>query len=288
MVDATASSPAAPHLLTTPLPDLAAWARHFVESDIPVLGKTAQSIEQLREREDDVETAEIAEVIQADPLMTIKFMAHVASHRRPGDHTETETVLSSLVMTGISPFFRNFPPQPTVEQQLQEQPLALEALQYLLKRGRRAANFALAFAVHRGDTDAPVIYQAAFLHDFAEMLLLCWAPTLALTIRDMLAQDSTLRSTAAQRQVLNIELADLRQQLFKVWRLPSLLVRISDGKHPDHPTVRNVLLGVRLARHTMLDWENAAIPDDIDEIATLLNAAPRAAMAFVRKVDLTD
>ena len=43
MVDATASSPTAPHLLTTPLPDLAAWTRHFVESDIPVLGNLFKS-----------------------------------------------------------------------------------------------------------------------------------------------------------------------------------------------------------------------------------------------------
>jgi hypothetical protein len=49
--------------------------------------------------------------------------------------------------------------------------------------------------------------------------------------------------------------------------------------------VRNVVLAVRLARHTSEGWNNPAIPDDIDEIAQLLNATPRVALAFVRKID---
>jgi HD-like signal output (HDOD) protein len=188
-------------------------------------------------------------------------------------------------MMGISPFFRAFGPQPTLEERLHEQPLALQGLRELLRRAQRAGHFALGFAVHRGDTDAGVIHQAAFLHDFTEMLLWCHAPTLALKIRDAQVADATLRTASVQRTVLGIELDDLRQALMKLWRLPELLVRISDGKHADHPTVRNVVLAVRLARHTMQGWENAAIPDDIEDIAKLLNASPRVALAFVRKID---
>ena len=139
--------------------------------------------------------------------------------------------------------------------------------------------------MHRGDTDAGVIHQAAFLHDFAEMLMWCHAPTLQLQIREAQNADPTLRTASIQRNVLNIELDDLRQTLMKLWRLPELLVRISDGKHADHPNVRNVVLAVRLARHTMQGWDNAALPDDIDDIARLLNASPRVALAFVRKID---
>jgi len=35
--------------------------------------------------------------------------------------------------------------------------------------------------------------------------------------------------------------------------------------------VRNVQLAIRLARHSAQGWDNAALPDDIDEIAALLN-----------------
>lgn len=271
--------------LTEPLGDLGAWTRYFRDAEIPVLAVTSQALEEMRATEDDVDAGMLATVIEADPFMTLKLMAHVAAKRRPGEITETETVTSSLVMMGVSPFFRNFGLQPTLEDQLQDQPRAHQGLLELLLRARRAGRFALGFAVHRGDTDAAVIHQAAFLHDFAEMLMWCHAPALELGIREMQQANPTLRTASLQRFVYHIDLDDLRQALMKLWRLPQLLVRISDGKHPDHPSVRNVLLAVRLARHTMQGWDNAALHDDMDDIAKLLNATPRVALAFVHKID---
>jgi len=282
---ATAPQPAPGPCLTAPLGDLGAWTRYFRDAEIPVLAATSQALEDMRATEDDVDAGMLAAVIEADPFMTLKLMAHVAAKRRPGDITETETVTSSLVMMGVSPFFRNFGLQPTLEDRLHNQPQARQGLTELLQRARRAGRFALGFAVHRGDTDAAVIHQAAFLHDFAEMLMWCHAPALELGIREMQQANPSLRTASLQRFVYNIDLGDLRQALMKLWRLPALLVRISDGKHPDHPSVRNVLLAVRLARHTMLGWDNAALPDDMDDIAKLLNATPRVALAFVHKID---
>jgi HD-like signal output (HDOD) protein len=279
----------APHVhLTDPLSGLAAWLSYFRSAEIPVLAETAEALEALRAREDDVDASMLSSVIQNDPLMTLKLLAHVGSKRRPDAATGTETITSALVMMGISPFFQHFGAQPTVEDRLQDQPPALEGLLDLLKRAERARLFALGFAVHRADLDAGVIQLAAFLHDFAEMLLWCHAPALALKMSEAQRVDPTLRSASIQRSVLNIELDDLRQALMQDWRLPELLVHISDGKHPDHPSVRNVLLAVRLARHTMLGWDNAALPDDIDDIANLLNVSPRIALAFVHKIDQSE
>jgi len=271
--------------LTAPLQDLEAWTRYFRDAEIPVLSRTAQELEGLRADEDNVDASTLAEVIEVDPLMTLKLLAHVAGKRRPGTFTETESVTTSLVMMGITPFFRSFGPQPTIEARLHDQPDALEGLRALLLRAERAAQFAMGFAVHRGDTDVGVIRLAAFLHDFAEMLMWCHAPTLQRQIAEAQHVDPGLRTAAVQRSVLNMDLDDLRQTLMKLWHLPELLVRISDNRHADQPIVRNVLLAVRLARHTMHGWDNPALPDDIDDIARLLNALPRVALAFVHKID---
>lgn len=279
-----ASAPPSPYL-TQPLRDLAAWTRYFRDAEIPVLASTSQAIEVLRANEDDVDAGKLSEVIEADPLMTVKVMAYVSSHRRRGLSTETETITSSLVMMGISPFFRTFGLQPTVEDRLHDQPLALEGLRELLARADRAARFALGFAVHRNDPDADVIQLAAFLHDFAEMLLYCHAPTLALQVHEAQRTHPGVRTASIQRSVLNIELDELGQALMRLCRLPELLVRISDARHAEHPTVRNVVLAVRLARHTMRGWDDSALPDDINDIAQLLNAAPRVALAYVHKID---
>ena len=278
-------------LAVSPLPqlkhslrDLLAWTTHFRAAEIPVLAQTADTLEALRANEDSVDANSLGETIASDPLMTLKVLAYAATHRSARVITDVETVTSALVMIGISPFFRAFGVQSTVEDRLAEEPDALQGLTDTLKRAHRGANFALGFAVHRMDHDAAVIHAAALLHDFAEMLLWCHAPALALRIREFQRGDPALRSRAAQLSVLGIELFDLQQALMKAWRLPELLIRISDDRHADTAGVQSVMLGLRLARHTAQGWDNPAIPDDVTDIANLLNLSPAATLQFVQGI----
>jgi HD-like signal output (HDOD) protein len=262
------SMPATPTVLPR---DLAGWSAWFCDAEIPVLGATAETIDALGRHEDDVDAHLLAESVAQDPLMTLRLLVHVARqpwHRRA---TDAETVTAALVMLGIGPFFAAFADMPTVEERLAAEPAALAGFRVLLQRVHRAAAFALCFAVHRMDRDAAVIHEAALLHDFAEMLLWCHAPAAALEILSRQRADPTLRSADAQQAVLGIPLASLQQRLMKAWRLPALLVRISDDAHADTAQVRNVHLAMRLARHTANGWDNPAVPDDVADVAALLN-----------------
>jgi HD-like signal output (HDOD) protein len=271
--------------LTRPLADLSAWVACFRGAEIPVMADTADALEAMREREDDVDANLIGEMIANDPLMTLKVMAYGAKNRSARVVTEPETVTSTLVMMGISPFFRAFGPQPVLEDMLSDRPEALAGLNEVLCRASRAANFALSFAVHRFDPDAAVIHQAALLHDFAEMLLWCHAPDLALAIRDAQRADPALRTTTEQRRTLHVDLLDLQHALMLEWHLPDLLVRITDDKQAKHQNVQCVMLGVRLARHTAAGWDNAAIPDDVRDVAHLLNLSADATLSLLRDLD---
>ena len=266
--------------------DVPAWAALFDHASLPVLARTAEALEELRAIEDAVDAHGLAEVIASDPLMTLKVLAHVAHVRRGREGSEVETVTEALVMLGIPPFFRAFGPQATVEERLAAHPQAMAGFNEVLRRSDRAARFAIGFAVHRMDHDAPVLFEAALLHDFAELLLWLQAPALALDIHQRQAADTTLRTAVAQKAVLNIEISDLQHTLMKDWRLPSLLVRITDD-HSQAPTsqVRNVLLAIRVARHSAQGWDNAALPDDIAEIATLLQMSPDATSRLLLEID---
>ena len=48
--------------------------------------------------------------------------------------------------------------------------------------------------------------------------------------------------------------------------------------------MRNVALAVRLARHTAHGWDNAALPDDVQDLAQLLNLSPAATLQFVQEI----
>jgi HD-like signal output (HDOD) protein len=278
-------STAAAFLSTAPR-DVAAWSACLDAREIPVLQRSALAIEDLRSNEDAVDAHLLAETIGDDPLMTLKLLRHVAKLRSSRAGSDAETVTAALVMMGIPPFFRAFGPQAAVEQWLEHEPDALEGLRAVLRRAHRAAQFALGFAVHRMDHDAAVLHEAALLHDFAEMLVWVHAPPLALQMQQRRQADPTLRSSDLQREVLNIELADLQQALMKAWHLPDLLVRISDDHTSAQPQVRNVQLAIRVARHSARGWDNPALPDDVDEVASLLNMGTVPTLQLLHDLDL--
>lgn len=268
--------------------DVAGWVSCFDAAALPVLDETARTLDALRANEDAVDAHLLTETVAADPLLTLKVLAHVARLRRSRDDDargDPETVTAALVMLGIGPFFRAFGEQVTVESRLADHPEALAGFRNVLRRSHRAANFALGFAVHRMDRDAPVIHEAALLHDFAELLLWLSAPALALQIAARQAADPTLRSAAVQRELLNVELPDLQHALMLAWRLPPLLVRISDDRHADSDQVRNVLLAIRVARHSAQGWDNAALPDDVNDIAELLHLGTDPTLRLLRELD---
>jgi HD-like signal output (HDOD) protein len=272
-----------PARLTRALPGLAAWTAHMRSAPIPVLARTAEALGELAANEDAVDAHLIAEAIGDDPLMTLRLLAHVATTSRR--ETDVETVTAALVLTGVGPFFRAFAGLPTAEETLADQPDALAGLRAVLRRSHRAARFALGFAAHRLDPDATVIHEAALLHDFAELLLWCHAPELALEIARRQRADASLRSVLVQRKLLGIELAELQQALMKAWRLPALLIRLDDDRHAGDRQVQCVRLAARVARHSASGWDNAALPDDIAEIGALLQLGPTHTLKLLHEID---
>jgi HD-like signal output (HDOD) protein len=271
--------------LRAPLPSLEAWVDVFAAAEIPILADTRESLELMRANEDDVDAHGLGEMIATDPLLTLKVLAHASELRRGRLMADCETPTAALVLMGITPFFRDFSDQTTLEERLAGQDEALLGLSRVMQRAERASRYALGFAVHRTDPDANVIHSAALLHDFAEMLLWVHAPALALQISGLQEADRHLRSAVAQQQVLGIELHDLEQELMRRWHLPELLMRITNDKQSRDPKVRIVHLAVRLARHTARGWEDAAIPDDLHDIAELLNLSQEHTLKLLQDFD---
>lgn len=269
--------------------DLSGWTRRFTQPPIPVLQDSAQAVGALAERDaagdEGVDAQLIVKAVGQDPLMALRILSHVAISRTGRREVQVETITEALVLMGITPFFRAFADLPVLESLLHDQPQALSGAQRVLNRGRRAAQFALGFSVHRMDTDAPQVYQAALLHDFAELLLWVHAPQQALAIARRLRDTPGLRSVQAQQQILGIELQDLQQALMAQWRLPELLIRLSDSRHASHPSVRSVKLAIRVARHSAQGWDNPALPDDIADVGELLQLGPEPVRHLLLELD---
>jgi len=266
--------------------DASAWGHALDTVEIPVLRRTIDELALLRRREDEVIARDIARVLLHDPMFTLRVLHYLQAHRRATQTTDITTVEHALMMLGITPFFEHFADLPAVESTLEGQPLALAGLMRVASRAHHAALYAHDWAVLRHDLRADEVAIAALLHDLAEILVWCFAPDLSLQISAMLSADRSLRSGAAQSEVLGFRLAELQGLLISQWKLAALLQSLMDDMHATHPRVINVALAVNLARHSALGWENAALPDDYAALQAFVKLPPAEAAARIRRVAL--
>ncbi len=271
-------------MLQSPLPSLDSWVNYLSQAEIPVLKRTARELARLRENEENVTGRQLAGVILQDPLMALRVLAYIEANRRKSQTADITTIDRAVMMIGVTPFFARFENLPTVEEGLKELPQALIGLLRVIARSRQASLFARDWAVLRHDLDVDEVTIGALLHDSAEVLLWCFAPSLMLNIRSRQADNPGLRSSAAQQAVLGIQLTDLQLALAKAWRLPELLQNLMDDNHAEHPRVRNVINAVNLARHAANGWNDPAIPDDLSEVCKLLNLSEESLMERLRRL----
>jgi HD-like signal output (HDOD) protein len=269
-------------MLAHALPSVEAYVDFFLRHPLPALRHTIGEFDRLRQDIDEVTHQDIAAAVLGDPLMTIRLLAHVETHRKSVQNHDIATVNGALVMMGVVPFFKAFGGLPTVEDALASHPRALLGLLKVIGRACKAARYARDWAIVRHDLDVHEITVAALLSEAAEII--CWihAPALTLRVYDMQRADRQLRSVTAQREVFGVTARELQLALIHAWRLPDLLVQLLDKSQAENPRVRMITLASDFARHVSLGWDNAALPDDIACLSALLRIPPEA---LLRRID---
>lgn len=258
-------------MIEHPLSTAAAWIAFFAQIDFPVLRHSVTELEYWHENVDNTDIHKLSEVILHDPLLTLRVLAYIESHRRQRQTTDITTIDRAIMMIGMTPFFRDFQHLPIAEEQLKAHPQALLGLLRAINRARQAAHWAHNWAILRRDVDVDEITLATLLHDLAELLMWLFAPTLALAVAQTQLAQPHQRSAHIQSAIYGVPLYRLKLELAKAWRLPDLLVQLMDDQHADNPRVRNVKLAVDLARHSANGWHDAALPDDFTAIRDLLH-----------------
>lgn len=269
-------------MLDHPLLDLEAWVLYFSGAELPVLRQTVRRLDEARKNIDKVSGREIAKIVLQDPLMAVRVLALIQPIQGKHLRSDITTIASAVMMLGIEPFFRKFEGLITIEAMLKDEPQGLLGVLQVIRRAQRATTYAHDWAFARHDVDVEEVALAALLHDLSEVLLWCFAPKLAIEIRDMQHIDKTLRSVVAQERVLGINLFELQLALCGVWHLPELLKTLMNDANGEQPRVQNVALAVNLARHSSHGWTDAALPDDFAAIEKLLRINHETLMLRLR------
>ena len=268
-----------------PQQSLESWIDFFSKAEMPVLRKTLRQLEEARSKIDRINGRDIAAIVLQDPLMSIRVLAYIQPFISKRLHSDITNIGNAIMMQGIEPFFKNIGEPPTIEAMLKNEPQALLGVLQVIRRSQRASRYAHLWAVERYELNIEEVTLAALLHDIAEILIWCFSPKQAVTIRARLLADKTLRSMNVQKEVLGFYLYELKQGLCSVMHLPELIMTLMDQNNAELPRVLNVLLAVNLARHSADGWENAALPDDFTAIQKLLRIDRET---LLKRLDIPD
>ena len=254
--------------------DATAWLNRLRKVNIPVLRQTARALAKLRQDEDNISARAISSAVLNDPFMVFKVLSHTNSNPGKRQLQAIAEVEQAIIMMGTSNFYRHLAPDLLVDDRLKSNIPALTHLLRLIKRAHRAAYYAADWAAMHKDLHSEEIWIAALLHDFAEMLMWCFAPEQMNNIFAMQQKDKTLRSKDVQEQVLGFHMSDLQKELIQAYSMPPLLSQLMDDNVDEAKLdnrAKNVSLAVNLARHSANGWDDAALPDDYEGIAAFLH-----------------
>ncbi|MBA3756155.1 MAG: HDOD domain-containing protein [Nitrosomonas sp.] len=261
---------------------LSEWVSFLTAAEIPVLKQTARNLAILQQDEQHLSARSIAHVVKNDAFMTVKLLRYLQQHKHRSQEHDVVEVEQIIMMLGLETTLNKVSAKPLVEEILGHNNMS--ALVYLLKTAHRAniaSSYAFDWAVRLHDLHFEEIRIAALLHDIAEILMWCFAPKEMLEIKNLQKQDKTIRSATAQQNILGFTLNQLQLELAVKWKLPQLLITLMDGSCSSLQRVRNVTLAVNLARHSANGWDDAALPDDYEEIAKLLHLQAWEIMTIV-------
>lgn len=261
---------------------LEGWIKHFETAAIPILKRTVRELGHLQTDADNLSVRAVSEVVAHDPLMVVVLVRYLQQHKRHTQQNEVVQIEQALLMLGMQTFFHKVQPKQIIEEMLSGNLIALASLLQTVRRANQAALYAKDWAVRLQDLHFDEIRIAALLHNFAEILMWCYAPAEMTHVRQLQKQDKALRSRDAQMQVLGFKLSELQLALAQAWGLPELLIGFMNREDSQQRKMRNVVLAINLARHSANGWDDAALPDDYKEIGALLNMSVQQVEYMVR------
>ncbi|HEX7970695.1 MAG TPA: metal-dependent hydrolase, partial [Thiobacillus sp.] len=113
------------------------WLAFLGGADIPVLQRTAHELDRLRVDDAQLNARNIAAVVTDDPLMTVRLLHHMQTHKHRNQTYELVDVKQALLMMGLDTFFREVQVAPLAEAMLCDHRSALGHLRHTVRRAQR-------------------------------------------------------------------------------------------------------------------------------------------------------
>jgi HD-like signal output (HDOD) protein len=247
--------------------------------ETPIFRHTKLAILELRKRDESLSAKELARVILADPLATLRVIYQANNRNSRSLGGEIATVEHAIMMQGVGPFFSAAASLPVLEDSLGAQSGLAEASLYrLLRIAQHAAWQARDFTVLTADTRAEEVEVAALLYYVPDLLFWLQAPDIA---RKLARQRRKMAYADAEQQILGMSLAQLRLDLMGKWRVPDLIRDLLAPEHAERPrqSILEACLGI--AHRSRHGWWHEALSDCYISLASVVGVPLELVVATV-------
>jgi hypothetical protein len=232
---------------------------------LPVFRHTHDAFSGFSVRRDQIGAREIANDLLLDPLATL-YLLHLINLRvgeRSG--TEVSTVEHALMMHGIGAFLDAAKRWPILEAiPAGYDPRVLAALQTISRRAQHASWQARDFAVLHSDVRAEEVQVAALLHYAPELLLWLRMPEQAIALQ---RKRRSMPGIEAETAVLGMPLAELRENLLRMWNIPPLLLDMMNDEYGERTRNRILQACLDIAERSDRGWWDEALLADYESLA---------------------
>jgi HD-like signal output (HDOD) protein len=247
----------------TPLED---WINRIGDKDIPIFGKTVQSI--ISVSEDDLAPAsKLAKVVLQDASLTARVLKQVNSIYYNPSRTSISTVSRAVVVMGFQTI-RNI----CLTIGLVDSLVSGSARKHLIKEMARAIHSAVQareIALQMGDPAPEEVFVASLLRNIGDMAFWCNAGEAGEEVSE-LVNELDYTPQEAQKKVLGFDLDELTVGLVQNWGINELLVETLE--HPAKASTRGktVMLAHELAMTTeQHGWESDEVKDIVRRASKL-------------------
>lgn len=246
--------------------------------ETPILLHTKQALLALRRRRESLSATELARVVLADPLATLRVI-HQANQRPSRSLSgEIATVESALIMQGVGPFLDQAASLPTLEIIMRDAPgSALASVYRLLRLAQHAAWQARDFAVQTADTRAEEVEVAALLYYIPDLLFWIQARDVA---RALARLRRRMHYEQAEKQILGFPLGELRQTMLAAWKIPSVSRELLAAA-PEDNRAQQLKACLDVAHYSRQGWWDERLPEIYANLAARLGASLDAVVATV-------
>jgi HD-like signal output (HDOD) protein len=245
---------------------LEAWVEDVTENEMPVFGRTVQSVIRASDS-DSSSVSELAQVILQDSAMTARVLKLVNTIYYNPSSQPISTVSRAIVLLGFEAVRNICITVALIDSMVTGG--SRERLAREMAVSIHAAIQARSIAEQRGDVSPEEIFIATMLFNIGQMAFWCFGDKEADQL-DQKLKVPDVQPEAAEREVLGFPLRDMTKSLAKEWHLNDLLQEAVNARSHSGARAKNITISHKLAVASEKGWDSEEVETVMKEVAEVL------------------